>query len=126
MYARLNTTTCDPYSDRMRSWCDRYDPYCSLQGDDPTVHYQYFDKYGVNAADFIISKVHGMAQTNGNETAKRSVPGASFTPIRHRSSLFDQSRGSTPSAGAHLDFSLPLLCFAVAAVSTTVEMLMEI
>ncbi|KAK4462235.1 cutinase, partial [Cladorrhinum samala] len=49
---RENVTACEPFADRIRSYCDTGDVYCDL-GNVTTAHGAYFRLYGVEAAEWI-------------------------------------------------------------------------
>lgn len=47
---------CAQFADRIQSYCDTPDPFCS-NGNDAETHQQYGFKYGKEALDFIVSKL---------------------------------------------------------------------
>jgi acetylxylan esterase len=51
-FNRNNTTACQPYAPKMRSYCDEGDIYCD-QGQDRQVHSSYFTTYRKDAVNFI-------------------------------------------------------------------------
>ncbi|KAI1106296.1 carbohydrate esterase family 5 protein [Jackrogersella minutella] len=54
--ARPSGYTCPVYSDRIKSYCDSQDPYCS-NGNDAQHHQQYVQIYGQQALAFVKEKV---------------------------------------------------------------------
>ncbi|KAH8846486.1 hypothetical protein MCOR27_009027 [Pyricularia oryzae] len=59
LFPRLKNDACEPYSPRLRSWCDVADRYCDPSapgGIDTTVHGTYFNKYTQAAKDFIVEQ----------------------------------------------------------------------
>ncbi|KAG7290457.1 hypothetical protein NEMBOFW57_000459 [Staphylotrichum longicolle] len=47
---------CPEFGDRIQSYCDAPDPFCS-DGDDPDTHQGYGQEFGQQALEFVISKV---------------------------------------------------------------------
>ncbi|KAI1500454.1 carbohydrate esterase family 5 protein [Biscogniauxia marginata] len=54
--ARPSGYTCPTYADRIQSYCDSQDPYCS-NGNDANHHQQYVQIYGQQALAFVKEKV---------------------------------------------------------------------
>ena len=47
---------CPAFEDRIQSYCESPDPFCS-NGDDPDTHQGYGFQFGKEALDFIVSKL---------------------------------------------------------------------
>lgn len=59
LFPRLKSDACEPYSPRMRSWCDVADRYCDPNapgGVDAAVHGTYFNNYTQTAKDFVVAQ----------------------------------------------------------------------
>ncbi|KAK3902364.1 Acetylxylan esterase 2 [Staphylotrichum tortipilum] len=54
--ARPPGFSCPEFEDRIQSYCDAADPFCS-DGDDPAVHQGYGQQFGQEALDFVVSKI---------------------------------------------------------------------
>ncbi|KAK0646614.1 catalytic core domain of acetyl xylan esterase [Cercophora newfieldiana] len=54
--ARPADFKCPLFENRIQSYCDSPDPFCS-NGNDPETHQQYGFKFGKDALDFIVSKL---------------------------------------------------------------------
>ncbi|KAK0642226.1 cutinase-domain-containing protein [Cercophora newfieldiana] len=71
IFPRLNLTACEPYTDRIRSWCDVGDVYCD-KGNNTRVHGTYFANYTDVTVDFIVGKY--------NESIAETTPAPTPTP----------------------------------------------
>ncbi|TLS26287.1 hypothetical protein PpBr36_04022 [Pyricularia pennisetigena] len=59
LFPRLKNDACEPYSPRLRSWCDVADRYCDPSapgGIETSVHGSYFNKYTQVAKDFVVKQ----------------------------------------------------------------------
>ncbi|KAK4224903.1 cutinase-domain-containing protein [Podospora fimiseda] len=79
LFARNNVTACEPYADRIRSYCDTGDIYCDL-GDDAAIHGSYFANYSIAAADFIATQY--MTIQLKNETVPAGDASSPDTPVK--------------------------------------------
>ncbi|KAK0620982.1 cutinase, partial [Immersiella caudata] len=71
LFPRVNITACDPYSDRIRSWCDVGDVYCD-RGNNTRIHGSYFANYTDVTVDFIVGKYNAsLAEKNDEKTDTR-------------------------------------------------------
>ncbi|KAG8158015.1 hypothetical protein KVR01_012287 [Diaporthe batatas] len=72
IFARNNVTACEPYTSKMRSWCDSNDLYCD-SGNSSRVHGSYFNNtaYLNDATSFVISqfKEGGSGSSRDNSTS---------------------------------------------------------
>jgi len=75
MIPRVNHYDISPYTNKIVSYCDAADPVCN-SGDDWTAHWQYMDRYKVNAASFALSKL-GRVGANHELFTKAMTPGSS-------------------------------------------------
>ncbi|KAK3997445.1 cutinase-domain-containing protein [Cladorrhinum sp. PSN332] len=76
LFARNNVTACEPFADRIRSYCDTGDVYCDL-GNVSAVHGSYFATYSTDAAEFIAKQFEEVQLTpsgsNGTDTGSGST-----------------------------------------------------
>lgn len=80
IFPRLNLTACEPYTDRIRSWCDTGDVYCD-RGNNTRIHGSYFTNYTDVAVDFIVGKYKvSLAETTGTGTGTTPTPTPTPTP----------------------------------------------
>ncbi|KAG6363967.1 hypothetical protein INS49_009070 [Diaporthe citri] len=94
IFARNNVTACEPFTSRMRSWCDANDLYCD-SGNSSRVHGSYFNNtaYLADASSFIISQFNqvdsGVKNDNStsNSTDTSTSSGYSLTAGMGRSQM---------------------------------------
>ncbi|KAK2613194.1 hypothetical protein N8I77_000121 [Diaporthe amygdali] len=86
IFARNNVTACEPYTNKMRSWCDANDLYCD-SGNSSRVHGSYFNNtaYLADASSFIVSQFNQVDagakndNSSSNSTDTSTSSGDSFT-----------------------------------------------
>ena len=66
---KYNPAGCDPFADRIASYCDAGDPYCA-SGNDMDAHHAYMNLYGTTAANWVVNKYE--AWTNRTAEAKQA------------------------------------------------------
>ncbi|KAI6356769.1 hypothetical protein MCOR25_007864 [Pyricularia grisea] len=110
LFPRLKNDACEPYSPRLRSWCDVADRYCDPSapgGIDTTVHGTYFNKYTQVAKDFVVEQWNLSQKYLPTRSSSGSVypTGATGTngtrPLQSSSAPVPTSTSTTPvTAGA--------------------------
>ncbi|KAK4160808.1 cutinase-domain-containing protein [Cladorrhinum sp. PSN259] len=78
LFPRSNVTSCMPFSDRIRSYCDTGDRYCDL-GNITAVHGSYFEKYGTDAAEFIAKQFEEVDLTSPSKSNETETGSGSTT-----------------------------------------------
>ncbi|TLD15111.1 hypothetical protein PspLS_10747 [Pyricularia sp. CBS 133598] len=110
LFPRLKNDACEPYSPRLRSWCDVADRYCDPSapgGIDATVHGSYFNKYTQAAKDFVVEqwKLSQKSLPPRSSIASAQPTGATSTngtrPFQPTGAPMPTSTSTTPvAAGA--------------------------
>ncbi|CAM1510935.1 Fc.00g084480.m01.CDS01 [Cosmosporella sp. VM-42] len=83
IFYRSDTSACEAYGDRIRSYCGAGDPFCDV-GDfiDPVVHLKYIQNYGEEIAKYVVQQYNGGdsgdSSDSDDETSPTSTP--SSTP----------------------------------------------
>jgi len=68
LFPRLNIDACEPYTDRIKGWCDTGDVYCD-KGNNTKIHATYFANYTTVTVDYIVGKYNAsIAGKTVNET----------------------------------------------------------
>lgn len=77
---RPDTDSCDPFADRMQSFCDSGDPYCAT-GNNLTAHLRAVQNYKSAAADFIVSQYQSYTSSTDSHkpTSTRYVTSTTAT-----------------------------------------------
>jgi len=57
VFPRGPDRTCDKVGDKIRSYCDQFDPFCSVPGLDYDLHASYNSRYNEDAFQFVQGKV---------------------------------------------------------------------
>lgn len=85
IFARNNVTACEPFTSKMRSWCDANDLYCD-SGNSSRVHGSYFNNtaYLADASSFVISQFN---QVDSGARNDNSTSNSTDTPASSASSL---------------------------------------
>ncbi|KAK3354024.1 cutinase-domain-containing protein [Lasiosphaeria hispida] len=79
IFPRQNFTSCEPYTDMIRGWCDTGDVYCD-RGNNTKTHGSYFANYTLDAAEFIVERYNASLATTLPETPAPSSTSASIPP----------------------------------------------
>ncbi|KAJ9137565.1 Cutinase-domain-containing protein [Pleurostoma richardsiae] len=72
LFPRQNLSACDPYSSKMRSWCDTGDRYCA-GGNNTLTHGTYFANYTMDAVNFIVQKYNESLSAEPTATSSASA-----------------------------------------------------
>ncbi|KAJ2894712.1 acetylxylan esterase 2 [Zalerion maritima] len=78
IFPRTEPSLCDPYADKMRSWCDTGDIYCD-SGNDTSVHGTYFDKYTDEATEWVVSMYEAALSSSSSSSSAATGTAASDT-----------------------------------------------
>ncbi|KAK0732253.1 cutinase-domain-containing protein [Lasiosphaeris hirsuta] len=79
IFPRRNLTSCEPYTDTIRGWCDEGDVYCD-RGNNTRTHGSYFANYTLDAAEFIVERYNASLTTTLPATPTPSSTWASLPP----------------------------------------------
>lgn len=73
IFQRNNTAACEPYTPKIRAWCDTGDIYCD-KGNNRTIHGTYFtyDHYVSQAAEFIVGRYNESLANSSSGTPSAS------------------------------------------------------
>lgn len=109
IFPRQNNSACDPYSSKMRSWCDTGDIYCD-SGNNTKTHGTYFANYTMDAVNFIIEKFNETLTGSESGSGSGSGSGSNGTDGGGSSGGGSNSTGSGDSKAPSVSVpALPVL-----------------
>ncbi|KAL7944237.1 carbohydrate esterase family 5 protein [Trichoderma barbatum] len=122
---------CKSYASRIISYCDTGDIYCD-SGSNRTVHHVYFERYGDEIVDFVVSQYEKSTSSGSGANATATKPFPSITPTTGSGGGSNSSSPTktgaptttaTPGSGANALMSSVMLGGLLAALTAVSQML---
>lgn len=94
-------TACEPFGDRIRSYCDTGDVYCDL-GNVTSAHGAYFRLYATDTAEWIVKQFREvqLVPSGSNDTTGSGSDGGGATTTTGSGDGSAPTPTETPAAGA--------------------------
>lgn len=74
---RHDFSACDALGNRIRSYCEAGDPFCSVGPEaNALTHVTYLDRYSTDVAQFVVDRYHNGSVSNGSSINTPSPPTA--------------------------------------------------
>lgn len=111
IFARNNVTACEPFTGKMRSWCDANDLYCD-SGNSSRVHGSYFNNtaYLDDATSFVISQFNQVDSGVSNDNSTSNSTNSTDSSTSSGNSL-KVGMGSSQMLSAAISTALGSLLF---------------